>query len=148
MRISVRVTCIILVFTVFVAGVLADEPDPSAAPVAPQKAIGSAQIVRSAPENKRIADIVFIETTIPVFLRPNDGRLRPLVEIHGRYNRPGWSLYIQKSQLTESSVRTEFTTFLYLNSNYSNIFFQPTVRLERFKVKKLRFLRQEPMSIA
>jgi hypothetical protein len=107
-------------------------PAPSASPtekpktapkkVEPKKANWSAEIIRKQTEEDGIQNLTFAQTKIPVTLMPSEEVLRPLVEIQGNYNRPGWRLFSLKDLLIESHPgKTEFKLYAYLNSKSNQI---------------------------
>jgi hypothetical protein len=92
----------------------------------PENTTWSARI-ESDPEGKKIQGLVLPEGSLPVKLIPKDGKLRPFVELKGRFNRPGWKLLIDApGKPVELPLKPDgsFTFYAILKARYSDIPFR------------------------
>ncbi len=81
-------------------------------------------ILREKKAESRITELVFEPQKFPVVLVPQDGGMRPLVEIRGRYARPGWTLMMSDSKpVPITSVIGDFKVPAYLNARISDVTF-------------------------
>jgi hypothetical protein len=93
------------------------------APSGPRKAGGMAKVTRKAADDGGgITGLTLSQSQVPVSLKQNNGKLRPLVAIHGHFKRPGWKLFARKVPLLgKLADPTEFTLFLYMTARSSEI---------------------------
>ena len=98
--------------------------NPAAAQPTAKKTTWIATIIRNSKSGV-LAHMSFSDARIPVTLMPTKDKLRPLVEIHEHYIRPGWELFAQNTSLLgrQPESKTEFKIFAYLNSRFTEITF-------------------------
>ncbi len=72
--------------------------------------------VKKPPAGSRITGLTFSSSEVPISLRPQGDKLRPLIEIHGHFRRKGWALYVGNLELISAKATGErdFALFLYL----------------------------------
>lgn len=80
-----------------------------------------AHLLRRTPENLKLKSLEFISTKIPVLLIARPGNLRPLVEIRGKFVRPGWTLHAQNSPVGQAAGVADFKFFAFLNGRINEV---------------------------
>jgi hypothetical protein len=83
--------------------------------------------IEQAPDGKRVGGLVLPEGSLPVKLVPKDGRLRPFVELSGRFQRPGWELFVDApGKPVKVPVKPDgsFVIYAILKARYSDIAFR------------------------
>ncbi|MDR3608230.1 MAG: hypothetical protein P4M08_12740 [Oligoflexia bacterium] len=111
-------------------------PTPSTSPAPPPTPSGeetkptpwTAQLrIKKTALNKEIAGLTFAESEVPISLRPQGDKLRPLIAVHGHFRRPGWALYAGKVLLVPAGPadanRADFSLYLYLKDRYDTATF-------------------------
>jgi hypothetical protein len=99
-----------------------DESDEKKSDKNLKKTNWTAWILRDTRLKQRLTDLVFPTRELPVMLIPKEGKLRPLVNLRGYYNRPGWSLFTQDTLLLNSQQdRTQFGFFAYIKSRINEV---------------------------
>lgn len=88
-----------------------------------QKTLWEANILRERnPEAPKIANLLFLASKVPVTLVPRSDGLRPMVEINGVFQRPGWSLfYANGVPLTVRPEDGAFQIYAYLNAKINDV---------------------------
>jgi hypothetical protein len=99
--------------------------EPVAAPSAtPRKTPWTAELFRETGSAPRIAGLIVDDSRVPITLLPKEGHLRPLIEIRGKLNRPGWDLAVEGSPVAIEDGR--FAVHAFLKSRYAEISFAAT----------------------
>lgn len=80
-----------------------------------------AHLLRRTPDNLKLKTLEFSETQIPVLLIARPGNLRPLVEVKGKFGRPGWTLYAQNSPVAQASGSNDFKFYAFLNGRINEV---------------------------
>lgn len=80
-----------------------------------------AHLLRRTPDNLRLKTLAFSETQIPVLLIARPGNLRPLVEVRGKFGRPGWILYVQNTPVAQAAGSDDFKFHAFLNGRINEI---------------------------
>ncbi len=102
----------------------ADEPKkPAEEKSRGTKASWGAELVRRSVAPAAIPELIISESKLVVTLVPRGGKLRPSVEIRGSFNRPGWSLSIDRSLLLppQKTGKQSFSVVAYLNGRLSEV---------------------------
>jgi len=101
---------------------------PSPAHAAPQKMATLAPWVAHVLRQKELPQIqglTFADKKLVVRLIPTQSELRPLVELKGRFVRPGWTLQIYgKKPIASEKDPDDFSVFAYLNSQVNQVTFE------------------------
>jgi hypothetical protein len=79
-----------------------------------------AHLLRRKKNIAQIHNLEFLKTQFPVTLSVVEGTLRPVVEIHGRYERPGWELLDPAGRALTNPQQKEFSFFAFLNGRINN----------------------------
>lgn len=87
----------------------------------PRKTSWVAHLLRRTPDNLKLRTLEFSNTQIPILLIPRPGNLRPLVEVVGKFGRPGWTLYAQNSPVAQAAGSTDFKFHAFLNGRINEI---------------------------
>ena len=88
---------------------------------AAQRTLWSAYILRRKTGEAVIEGLRVPARKIPVVLVSKEGRLRPVIEIKGIYDRKGWKLFVQNYPLRTSDDVNDFKTFAYLNAKINQV---------------------------
>ncbi len=80
-----------------------------------------AHLLRRTPDNLKLKTLEFGETQIPVLLIARPGNLRPLVEVKGKFGRPGWTLFAQNSPVAQAAGSTDFKFYAFLNGRINEV---------------------------
>jgi hypothetical protein len=80
-----------------------------------------AHVLRRTPTNLRLKTLDFPETKLPVLLIARPGNLRPLVEVRGKYNRKGWTLFAQGVAVSQSAGQSDFKFHAFLNGRINEV---------------------------
>lgn len=101
-------------------------------PMAPVQASGematlapwTAHILRQS-EVPKLEGLTFPDKKLVVRLIPKSDELRPLVELKGNFNRPGWTLLVYGQRpMTSANNPNDFSVFAYLNSQVNEVTFE------------------------
>jgi hypothetical protein len=95
-------------------------PPPEPAPTT-RKTSWVAHVLRRTPTNLRLKTLDFPETKLPVLLIARPGNLRPLVEVKGKYNRKGWTLFAQGSAVSQAAGQSDFKFHAFLNGRINEV---------------------------
>ncbi|CAN5679244.1 hypothetical protein BH10BDE1_BH10BDE1_17290 [soil metagenome] len=93
-------------------------PEP---PAVTRKTTWIAHVLRRTPTNLRLKTLEFPETKLPVLLIARPGNLRPLVEVRGKYNRKGWTLFAQGSAVSQAAGQADFKFHAFLNGRINEV---------------------------
>lgn len=91
------------------------------APPVTRKTAWVAHVLRRTPINLRLKTMEFSDTKLPVLLIARPGSLRPLVEVRGKFNRRGWTLFAQGSPVSQAVGRADFKFHAFLNGRINEI---------------------------
>ncbi len=103
---------------------LAPPTPPATAPQAdnrPRKTAWTAHLLRRTPENLRLKTLEFPETKINVLIIARNDSLRPLVEVNGVYNRPGWVLFAQNVPVSQAATGSQFKFYAFLTARINEV---------------------------
>jgi hypothetical protein len=93
-----------------------DKPKP-----APVKPVWTAHILREKDAAKRIPDLYIHESKLPVVLVAREGGFRSLVDVRGRFNKPGWSLAVGAEAIRPLTPEGDFSIPVYVYGKVSEI---------------------------
>lgn len=87
-----------------------------------QRASWVAHVLRKSSSGPPLIGLSFPVQQLPVFMVQSKGALRPLVELRGVFQRPGWRLYLQnKAEARKGRKPEEFVLYAYLNGRISEV---------------------------
>lgn len=87
-----------------------------------QSSIWAAHVLRRTPKDKAILGLHFPDRQIPVMMVAKSQRLRPVVEVRGTFQRPGWRLFVQgENPVYATSNSSEFVFYAHLNGPLSAV---------------------------
>jgi hypothetical protein len=98
-----------------------EEPVPP--PPAPPKPVWTAHILREKDANLRLPDLYIHEAKVPIMLVAREGGFRSLVDVRGRFNRPGWMLYVGKEPVRITTPEGDFSVPSYVFGKVSEVAF-------------------------
>ena len=103
----------------------------------PKKTNWTARVVPS--EGSKITGLQMTESNLPVVLAPGDSKLRPMIEVRGRFSREGWELNVDTPSGPKKVKFKDgmFVVYAYLNSRFSDVTFVAKGPNEKSETQKV-----------
>ncbi len=103
-----------ITFAIHAYGEEEEAPKP-----APPQPVWTAHVLREKDPAKRLADLYIHEARLPVMLVARQGGFRTLVDVRGRFLRPGWTISVNNQPILPTTPEGDFSIPAYVYGKVS-----------------------------